>query len=230
MSRTQSPIYGLDGRFLGTDDQGFKGELIFMNEANFYVLGGYNNGTDGSKKGGITHETALFYGTTFDKIVRDNGISQGNSDMINNAITHVVSQVKDSNFKVSELTGGKTSTYFTMADTSTNDGFDFITSYSNGGTPPVLNGQNNPAHTGVKERRITYNLTSGLWSGKGQFTVANIQNAAFHEGGHLNGGITGEGKGHAKAYQIQMKHYTWRETTKEWKNKIIEGMNNILKR
>lgn len=38
--KSVSPIYGLDGKFLGVDDEGFKGELIFVNKDWFNILGG----------------------------------------------------------------------------------------------------------------------------------------------------------------------------------------------
>lgn len=38
-----SPIYDDNGQYLGNDNQGFKGEVIFMNRSVFAVLGGYNS-------------------------------------------------------------------------------------------------------------------------------------------------------------------------------------------
>jgi RHS repeat-associated protein len=46
-----SPIYGLDGKFLGTDNQGLQGEAIFMHESHFFQ--------------GMSHELALEAGFTF---------------------------------------------------------------------------------------------------------------------------------------------------------------------
>ncbi len=46
-----SPIYGLNGKFLGTDNQGLQGEAIFMHESQFVQ--------------GMAHESALEAGFTF---------------------------------------------------------------------------------------------------------------------------------------------------------------------
>ncbi len=225
----KSPIYGTNGQFLGTDSQGFRGEAIFMKESTFALLGGYNNGTDDSKKGGISHETAMAVGETVDEVIGDgsqSGFTQAESDMVNNAITHMVSETDGLNFNVGELSGGKTSTYFSTPDESTTNGFDFSTRASNGGTPTAMNEQEIPAHQGGN--RMTFNLNSSILTKPGQFTVNNIQNASVHEGnGHFKGGVTGVGTGHAKAYQMQTQHSTWAGTTPQFKSVIKSSLNDV---
>jgi hypothetical protein len=226
-----SPIYDELGTFLGTDSEGFKGEAIFMNRSTFNLLGGYNNGTDGSQKAGISHETAMAVGQTVGQVLDDgsnDSFTQRESDMINNAITHIVSQTTNTQFSVNDLTEGKTSTYFATANTSTYQGYDFYVKSSNGGMPQPINKQNNPASQGGKT--MTFNLNSAALTGKEQFTVNNIQNAAVHEGnGHLKNNVPGEGVGHLKAYNMQINHSTWNGTTPQWKTAILNSINEIKK-
>ena len=98
-----SPIYDENGQYLGNDNQGFKGEVIFMNRSVFAVLGGYMQDTNGNSN--ISHETALSYGQTLDAI----DLKQGGIDKVNNAITDIVSKADGMNFETSDLLNGKTS-------------------------------------------------------------------------------------------------------------------------
>lgn len=225
---SSSPIYDHQGTFLGTDSEGFKGEAIFMSRSTFNILGGYNNGTDGSQKGGISHESAMAVGQTLDGVIGNNPsqtFTQGEISMVNNAITHMVSQTDGMKFGMSDLHNGKTSSYFALPDASTTNGFDYIVRSANDGNPYTFTNPDAPANMG--DKTMTFNLTSNLWSGKG-FTVNNIQNAAVHEGnGHFVKGITGEGKGHAKAFQMQFDHSSWQGTTKDWKKEMKNSFNLI---
>ena len=226
---SSSPIYDELGAFLGTDSEGFKGEAIFMNRSTFNLNGGYNNGTDGSQKGGISHETAMALGQTADQVIGDGGSSdftQGESDMLNNAINHIVSETKDTRFKMSELHHGKTSSYFAVPDTSTSNGMDYSIRVSNDGSSYDFRKPDVPAYQ--DGNKMVFNLTSSLLTGKGQFTVNNIQNTSIHEGdGHMKGNIPGKGKIHAGAYQLQMNHSTWNGTTPLWKAKLSEAKSLI---
>lgn len=216
-----SPIYDYNGNYLGNDSQGFTGEVIFMNKSMFTVLGG--NVQDMNGNSSISHETALSYGQTIGEV---DMTADGTIEMVNNAITDVVSKADGMNFEMSDLQNGKTSAYYATANTSTVRGDDYITKAANDGSPYSLNAPDVPAST--SGNKITYNMSSSVMTGNGQFTVENIQNAAAHEGnGHMVGGVTGEGKGHAKAYQIQMNHSSWKGTTPEWKSAIIKAYNLV---
>src|SRR5690606_31517075 len=60
-----SPIYGLDGKYLGNDENGFEGEVIFMDEKMYFFLGGRGN-IDANEKGTISHIDAKTFGRTLD--------------------------------------------------------------------------------------------------------------------------------------------------------------------
>ncbi|WP_347067766.1 hypothetical protein [Flavobacterium sp. WV_118_3] len=214
-----NPIYDYQGNFMGTDNQGFEGEVLFMDKNIFRILGGYNNGTDNSKKGGIPHQVALHYGLKLHELAKD-GISQSESDMINNAITHIVGQTKSPGFRLDDLHNGQTSTNYSWLDNA-NPANSVFTS-SNEGERLGFNKDEIPVS--VNGNKMTFNLISTMWTSKGQFTVNNIQNASIHEGqGHIVNHVPGTGKEHAKAYEMQMSHSTWSGTTKEWKAKVTEG-------
>jgi len=71
---------------------------------------------------------------------------------------------------------------------------------------------------------MTYNMSpisiiASTINGNSQGTVENIQNAAVHEGTHLNG-VSGQGAAHARSYQIQIEHPTFKNTTPEFKKEI----------
>ena len=211
--RSASPIYDYNGNFMGTDDQGFSGEVIFMDQTTFILYGGYNNGTDDSKKGGISHETAMALGQTINDVIGEDirAYTQGNADMINNAITHIVSQMPE--VDISQLQNGKvSSSYYEMAD-----GLPYGKS-SNGA--PFRDGA--VADTKKLESgksRVSFYLDSFL---NKDFTVANIQNTMVHEfGGHHKKGIPGSyGPEHAKAIDLQRSHPTWKNTTQNFKDNI----------
>ena len=115
---------------------------------------------------------------------------------------------------------------FATADISTTQGNDYIVKVANNGSPYTFDSPEVPAYT--SDNKITYNLSSSLVSGRGQFTVENIQNTAAHEGnGHIVKGIPGEGTAHSKAYEIQMKHSTWKETTPKWKIETRKAYNLV---
>jgi len=105
--KSVSPIYGLDGKFLGVDDEGFKGELIFMNKDWFNILGG---------DGKISHANALKFGITLDndidKSKSDGEFGLGNIRMINQAIFDVVSKTEELNFDLSKLYNDNVSSIF----------------------------------------------------------------------------------------------------------------------
>lgn len=140
-------------------------------------------------------------------------------------ITDVVSKGEDMQFSTSELTNDSTSIYYAKETNSKTDGNAYFTIGSNNGSTYTLGMENSPAS--MKERTMTFNLTSYLWEGK-QLTVNNIQNAAAHEGnGHFKNGVPGDGVGHAGAYQMQINHSSWKGTTPEWKKGIQKALIKV---
>jgi len=206
-----SPIYGSKGQFLGTDNQGFKGEVLFMSEANFILSGGQ----------GMNHNTAMQMGNTLDQVIGDNPsvtFTNEEANMVNNAITDVVSKTEGYGFSSfgNDLHNGTTSSSYYQQESMNNSGT-WVQSNDGknlGGTYPVV------ANTDTDKRGdalVTYNLQEFL--GK-DFTVANLQNTWVHEyGNHFQAGVpAGANEAHAKAILNQAIHPTWKETTENYKS------------
>lgn len=224
-----SPIYDLKGDFLGTDDEGFEGEILFMDRRTFTAHGGYNNGTDNSKKGGISHKNAKMLGQNLKQVIGSNpakDFTQADIDMVNNAITHVVSQMGDYGKELQLMPDGKSSSYFAIQVGEANN---FSAIASNSGNPYNWDTWDSPAFFNEAQQKMTYNITSRVWRNTTGFTVHNIQNTAVHEiGGHMiNKFPGGEVLGHRGAYELQMSHSTWSKTTNNFKNEILNGKNRI---
>ena len=220
-----SPIYGLDGKYLGNDENGFEGEVLFMDEKMYFFLGGRGN-IDTNEKGTISHKDAKTFGRTLDQVITNdyaNNFDKNDINMVNNALTHIVSQMDDAGSLVKDLHNGKTSAYF--ADLrgpndwyvqSANEGNRY--KYGEGGS------LNAPGYFNQVQKKFTFNLSSRIWRYEGNFTVGNIQNHAVHELlGHFRDKITGEGRGHVKAYDLQINHPTWKSTTPNYRQETLGG-------
>ena len=217
--RAASPIYDENGKFLGTDDQGFKGEVLFQSKAlyDFLTLGG--NITQ-------THQGAVAMSSTIDQAL-SNDPTQQNIDMVTNAINDVVSKTDDKGFNMSDLKNGKVSSYYAGA----NSKGDLDTYANNGGTPVsnVVPGQTSPKADANGQKTMTFNvgptsLIARTTNGVVQGTVENIQNVAVHEGkGHITNKVPGDGVKHAQAYQLQMNHPTYKNTTTDFKTAVYEA-------
>ena len=218
----QSPIYGMNGQFLGTDDQGFRGEAIFMDESAFKLLGGYNNGTDDSKKGGISHATAMAAGQTLDGVIGDDPnvtFTQGEINMVNNAITHMVSQTEGMNPGTSDLHNGKTSSsYYEQGNSNANPPISEVFRSANDGAAQSFSLAITDKDASGKAL-ITYNLKE--FTGK-NLTVDNVQNTWVHEKGqHYDNNVPGgRTPAHAKAIYNQSLHSSWQGTTKDYKTNM----------
>ncbi|MBD2769223.1 hypothetical protein IC235_15130 [Hymenobacter sp. BT664] len=224
-----SPIYGLDGKYLGNDSKGFTGQVIFMSEQMFALLGGIQGGGFGANySNNINHETALQYGQTLPQIMGKDPISMspGTMNMINSALTDIVSKGKDMGFTISELHNGKTSTSYIEPSKTPNI---LLQIKTNDGNRSYMGQEDSPANMRVTNGTMTFQLQSRLWTTNGEFTVENIQNAAVHEGkGHLKGHVPGEGVLHAKAFEMQFHHSTWKGTTPKWKKEMIKSHKAII--
>lgn len=228
-----SPIFGLDGSYLGNDNQGFEGEVIFMDQSTFFRQGGTTS-LDVNAKGTISHQDAKTFGRTVNQVVTnqpDMNFTQNEIDMINNAASFIVRQMNDLGPSVDKLHNGSTSMHYAASKTNPQTGLDVFRLVSNNGDKTSLLGDTEaPASMTYNPNKFTFNLMSSIWLKNEQFTVENIQNTAVHElKGHLNnkipGGTTSD---HAKAYDLQMSHPSWKNTTKSFKESIIEGRKKVL--
>ena len=219
-----SPIYGTNGQFLGTDSQGFKGEIIFMQETTFMLMGGQ----------GMNHNTALQLGSTLGQVIGDNPsktFSQGEINMVNNAITDVVSKTSgyESYFTSglgtpfsSSLHNGKTSSsYYEQGNKNASPQIPSVWNQANdgvnlGGAFPAVARQDDMKGGDAK---ITFNLQEFRGFG---FTVENVQNTWVHEFGNhfLNAVPGGSGEPHAKALFNLTLHSSWKGTTESFKDNI----------
>lgn len=214
-----SPIYGTNGQFLGTDSQGFKGEILFMQESTFTFMGGQ----------GMNHNTAMQVGTHINDIIGDNPsktFSQGDINMVNNAITDVVSRTSgyESYFTSglgtpfsSELHNGIVSS--SLWQQSKLDGTGGTWVQSNDGKNMGVGALANTNTDKNGKAIISFNLG---WFAGNDLTVENIQNTFVHEFGNhfLNNVPGGSGEPHAKALFNQTLHPTWTGTTETFKDNI----------
>ena len=225
-----SPIYGTNGQFLGTDSQGFKGEMIFMQESTFMLMGGQ----------GMNHNTALQMGSTLGQVIGDNPsktFSQGEINMVNNAITDVVSKTSgyESYFSSglgtpfsSSLHNGKTSSsYYEQGNSNANPQIPQVWNQANNGNnlggafPAVATTDTN---TTPGKALITFNLQEFRGFG---LTVENVQNTWVHEfGNHFLKNVPGgSGEPHAKALFNQTLHSSWKGASESFK----ENIRNVYK-
>jgi hypothetical protein len=212
-----SPIYGTNGEFLGTDSQGFKGQILFMDQKTFALAGGQ----------GMDHKLAKSVGQNLDQIIGDNPnitFTESEVAMVNNAITDVASRTEGFGFSTfgNDLSNGKTSASL----------YEQGTPNSTPSTPQVWKEANNAANLGGawpsmaqtnKDNNGKVNITFNLQEYSGDnFTVNNIQNTWVHEfGGHYKSGIPGgENASHAKAISNQASHSSWKGTTESYKSNM----------
>lgn len=218
--RAASPIFGSSGQFLGTDSEGFKGEVIFMDETKFLLSGGQ----------GMNHKTALQVGSTLNEVIGDNPsetFTKGEINMVNNAINHIVSKTEgyESDFSQglgtpynSELHNGKTSSSYSRQEQL--DGSGSVWRQSNDG--------DNAEGFGMAltvGNKVTYNLHE--FGGK-EFTVGNIQNTWVHEFGHIEDNRSGgNDPDHAKAILKQSQHPSWKNTTLNFRTVMRQHYSNF---
>ena len=225
-----SPIYGTNGQFLGTDSQGFKGEIIFMQESTFMLMGGQ----------GMNHKTALSLGSTLGQVIGDNPsktFTNNEANMVNNAITDVVSKTSgyESYFSKgfgtpfsSSLYNGKTSSsYYEQGSNNSNPQIPQVWNQANdgnniGGASPAVATADSSTYPG--KSLITFNLQEFRGFG---LTVENVQNTWVHEfGNHFLKNVPGgSGEPHAKALFNKALHPSWKGTTESYK----ENIRNVYK-
>ena len=212
----QSPIFDEKGNFLGTDSEGYTGEIIIMNAKT------YNNLTDNGKYT-LNHERvmSLTINNVFASRLENSSLSvEGYS----NVYTHVLKQmegeiVDGKKLSLNNLEGGIIHTIDTQVDS---DGYLSLNGDTHGSpsNPPV----SAEAMTKVKADG-SINVTTRLIVGKGQMTtVEHIQSTlGVHEYyGHGIKNIPG-GHGEPKAYRLEYEH---KRTFKQLSTK----QQNLIKR
>ncbi|MNK21283.1 hypothetical protein D3C87_395370 [compost metagenome] len=200
-----------------------------MDQATFNLYGGYNNGTDDSKKGGISHGTALALGQTIDDIIGDK-TTQAKSDMLNKVVNDIVSKLPD--VDRNKLHNGVVGSVIFNQNDITND----YEGNKTNTTEPIYF-ENPVANTKSVNGKAAVTFYLDAFSGS-QFTVHNIQNTMVHEYvGHFIKKIIGaDASGsqfnyqHAKAVELQMAHPTWNGTTQSFKNGMEENWAKYLKK
>ena len=201
--KAASPIYDFQtGTFLGTDKEGFKGEVLFMNVGTFNILGGNNN---------IEHSEALRYGSSVDQMLSGNHI-----EAIANAFTDITSQTDLG----TSVINTKSMLHNGTISLSGRDKNGEVYTYN--GVQHDNNELASYHKNGVDGKmEIGYNMETG----KSLFhTVENIQNTFIHE--FLGHGINGWGNAtntHKNVYELQMSHSTWTGTTPDFKAKIKDA-------
>jgi hypothetical protein len=104
-----SPIFGLDGKFLGTDSEGFEGEIIIMNEGQYNFLSNYGEDV-------IDHGSAMglakngFGSTLNDYVIAIDPKNEASTDLIGKIFTNLIDAAYNEGYieiNSSHLVGGK---------------------------------------------------------------------------------------------------------------------------
>jgi uncharacterized protein RhaS with RHS repeats len=208
--RNASPIYTSEGDFLGVDSEGFEGDIIIMDEADYK---GFTFNGEKTLDHNFVMELA-------EEGVFANYISSANLGLSSMAkvFNHVLSQLPE--MDMSLLLKSIISLYDRMGGIKYNDGAaisnEFSTSYINGvGNYPV---------------KLTIGMTNRRLNQGYKTTVENLQNAVgIHE--FLGHAIMLYGKGngpHYKAYELQFAHPTWKKVGDSFKQDMLENYNYLL--
>jgi len=193
-----SPVYDKNGNFLGTDSQGFMGEILIMEAADFTK--------------GMDHDLAKSIGL---------GINNaGLSDMAASRIfTHILGTTMPEidlgslHNEMISIYNGRTGPQFNDGERAfglANTAIKGLTGYKGNALPGTI--------------KITANFSyKGKYTELN--TVENVQSAlGVHE--YLGHGLWsyGDKKGnHHKAYELQFKHSSWKHTTKSFKSYMIDN-------
>jgi hypothetical protein len=182
-----SPYYDKNGKFLGVDEEGFKGKIFITTEAAFKV----NANKDGIANAKNLQENKA---TRWIKDYPINGLS---SEAHSKIMTHILQDMSDIN--LSKLYNGKVS----------------VLEKSEGGKT-ILTGFNDPAYTdraNFTEKNGQYRITTLLGELNSLGTVEAVKSyIGIHEyWGHGTKGIPGREnqREHQRAYQDQYDHWTY---------------------
>ena len=220
----KSPIY-VNGLYMGTDNQGFKGEILIMSKEQYLNLNSKQK--DNITFGTFNHTEALGMSQTLGQKIdalsqvprSKEGITRVDKEVIeiNNIINNVVSKTKEiEGYEVSKLHNGKVSSVY---DNGMQDQNIRIYGSANDGNNDL------GALANTVGNKVTFNLQAwGDVEKPGEIfkpTVENLQNTYVHEaGGHFIQNLGSSNSDHAKVVNTQKKHSTWDGTTKNFKNWI----------
>jgi RHS repeat-associated protein len=217
--RSASPIYGLDGKYLGNDSEGFSGEVLFMDEKIFRLLA--PGGTDMNGDTNISHETAKQYSQSLSQVIGKNPQStftQQTLNMINDAITDVSNKT---GYDTGKLHNGKVSSSYFVDDFGTNN--DLALKSNDGSLDYSL------ASTGHSSPPIISFMIQ-QWHRIG-LTVENIESTMFHEyGGHFKRNVPGDEFistmiKHRDLINEQMNRPSFTNTTIEYQKNMLRVRN-----
>ncbi len=189
-----SPIFGLNGKFLGVDSEGYNGNIIVMDESEYNL---YTNNGESVLDHGLAQMLAEggHDGASF---IQNAPLSY---ESLSKIYTHVLSQMSDIN--ISGLYNGHVSIY---------------NNRSSGG---VAQGYNSPSFVGrynadINARKVSVNINY-----KNELTsVEIIQNyIGIHE---WKGHVIEKFKGptHYKAYELQKGHHTFDKLPMSLQNEV----------
>ena len=203
-----SPYYDDQGNFLGVDEKGFAGEIFITDKATFKA----------NSEAGIANSESIQSDDKTESIAT--------ADISDEAISNIYTDVVTEMDEVSEgdLYNGKVSI------------FDGKGIYDNNTGKMEYTGVNNPDNYQVfgysKTEDGKNKITVGPDGHSEITTVENVQNALgvheymAHGIEKIPGGLTKE---HAKAYEMQMKHSTWKYTTPEFKKAMQDRYKRYIK-
>ncbi len=215
--RVASPIY-VDGLYMGTDDQGFKGDILMMTRDQYKKLD--NNTKDQITEGTLSHATAVKLTSNLGDAIKNLETSKtpkSDLEIVSKIINHVVSKTDLPGLDMTKLFGGSISTFYENGDASR------LGSYNQGKRNIWA-----IANTDRESNRVTFQLLrwGNLEKGnKLKPTVENLQNTFVHEeGGHYLKNLGSGREDHIKVYKYQMSHSTWVGTTPYFKQFIRDRM------
>jgi RHS repeat-associated protein len=202
-----SPYYDDQGNFLGVDEKGFAGEIYVTNKITF----------DANSINGVANsKTIQADGNT--KLI---GAANLPDEALSNVYTDVITKMDE--VSSAEIFNNKVSIFNGKGSWD----------YKNGGM--IYDGFNKPDNYPVAGHSDTedgkHKITVGPDGHSELTTVENIQNAlGVHEFvAHGKKDVPGgETKEHAKAYELQMAHPTWKNTTSEFKKAFIDRYYKYL--
>jgi len=213
-----SPIYDLEtGDYLGVDDQGFKGDILFMSKAQYSDLS--KNGTQVISHS-IAEMSSYKIGDFFTSFGLDKFLpwNQHTADILDNAFTDIVSKTKLPGFKMGDILNSKVSTYGAYPSDEGDGSWNVIG--ANNGLLDMSSLSVAPAAYSSGRNTLTYNLNYMELLN----TVENVGNLAVHEieGHKIDGYNESVGK-HQFAYLLQMNDPTFKNTTLIYQMAIRQG-------
>jgi RHS repeat-associated protein len=218
-----SPIYDMDGNPLGTDDQGFQGEIIFMDAANFQQ--------------GMSHQDALNNGTTILNV----GLTMEGWSRV---ATEIWRNQNGANLDVNLLWNNQISVATGFSFSYAGEDFRETTAQFNDGTYAgwmntsnrIINGQSRVSlSVDLDNASGLYKLREPLIGGGGNplSTVENFTSALVHEWDHVmvnlgNLNIGGTPQRELRAIDVQRNHRTWVNTTLNFKQDLFSYYRRFM--